>query len=148
MILGGIGNARKGPMQEGEIPGNPKSKVNKSAAATDNDIMALAPDDLQPRAVNVRHMRAMGLLSSTPDHGGVWLARHGNSDSGHAGIVADVHGSRIVAIEGNTSAGPTADPAQQRQGDGIWIRTFPLGGRGDLVTQGFVSVESILKIAA
>ena len=97
---------------------------------------------------NVRHLRAMGLLSSSPSRGGVWLARHGDSDSGHAGIVVDVHGSMIVTIEGNTSAGPTSDPEQQRQGDGIWMRTFPQTGRGDLVTQGFVSVESLLKIAA
>lgn len=97
---------------------------------------------------NARHMHSLGLLSSTPSRGAVWLARHGESDSGHAGIVMDVHGNSMVTIEGNTSAGPTADPQQQRQGDGIWIRTFPQGGRGDLVTQGFVSVESVLKIAA
>jgi len=96
---------------------------------------------------NARHMKALGLLSSSPSRGAVWLARHGASDSGHAGIVVDVHGNRIVTVEGNTSAGPTADSQQQRQGDGIWIRTFPLGGRGDLVTQGFVNVESILKLA-
>ena len=96
---------------------------------------------------NVRYLRALGLLSSSPTRGGVWLARHDDSDNGHAGIVVDVHGSTIVTIEGNTSAGPTADPEQQRQGDGIWLRTFPQSGRGDLVTQGFVRVESIVTIA-
>ena len=65
----------------------------------------------------------------------------------HAGIVTDFHGYTIVTVEGNTSAGPTADPDQQRQGDGIWVRAFPQGGRGDLVTQGFVSVENLLKLA-
>lgn len=97
---------------------------------------------------NVRHLRALGLLSFTPSRGGVWLARHGDSDNGHAGIVANVHDGLIVTIEGNTSAGPTTDAAQQRQGDGIWLRTFPERGRGDLVTQGFVTVEGILKLAA
>jgi len=97
---------------------------------------------------NVRHLRALGLLSHTPSRGGVWLARHGDSDSGHAGIVADVHHDAIVTIEGNTSAGPTADPQQQRQGDGIWIRTLSQRGRGDLLTKGFVDPEGILKLAA
>ena len=52
------------------------------------------------------------------------------------------------ASEKNGRETDTADPDQQRQGDGIWIRTFPQGGRGDLVTQGFMSVDSIIKIAA
>lgn len=96
---------------------------------------------------NVRMLRALGLLDNTETIGGVWLARHGASDNGHAGVVAGHQMTTIVTIEGNTAAGPTANQEQQRQGDGIWLRTQHRGGRGDLHTQGFVSPASILKLA-
>jgi len=93
---------------------------------------------------NVRELGRRGLLEAKPAVGGVWFARHGNTDMGHAGVVVDPAGT---TIEANTSAGPTADPNEQRQGDGIWIRHFDLlQGRGTLRTQGFISPTGILQL--
>lgn len=95
---------------------------------------------------NVEAMKKLNLLESKPSLASVWLAQHGDSWQGHAGIVLVPSIPNMTTIEGNTSAGPTADEASQRQGDGIWIRTFPTTGRGDLHTRGFMPVSSILAL--
>jgi len=95
---------------------------------------------------NVRKCQKNGTLSQKPAEGGIWLAQHGKTDSGHGGFVMTFNTSGMTTIEANTSAGPTADPEQQRNGDGIWVRNFNQKGRGNLVTQGFLNPTGILNI--
>lgn len=92
---------------------------------------------------NVRKMREMALLSAAPVKGALWLARHGSTDSGHAGIVTDLSGDSMATIEGNTSAGRAGS---QRNGDGIYARSRNIRQNGDLRTQGFVHPGAVLKI--
>lgn len=92
---------------------------------------------------NVRKMRALKLLSADPVPGALWLARHGATDSGHAGIVTDVNGANMATIEGNTSPGKAGS---QRNGDGIYARVRDIRCNGDLVTQGFVHPVALLSM--
>ena len=94
---------------------------------------------------NVRILKSKNILSVTPSLGSVWLAKSGNTDSGHTGIVLDIKGDMLITIEGNTSAGETSNAALQRAGDGIYRRKFSKNGRSSLVTQGFLSSENLLK---
>ncbi len=95
---------------------------------------------------NVRALKEKGILSSYPVPGAIWLARHGSTDSGHAGVVITCNNSTMTTVEGNTSASNTADPELQRQGDGIYKRNgVPISGRGTLKTQGFLHPINILK---
>ncbi len=95
---------------------------------------------------NVRKMRELGLLSDAPVPGSLWLARHGSSDSGHAGITLDSKNGIISNIEGNTSAGATASAEAQRNGDGIYARMRNAMVNGSLRTQGWVHPEAILSL--
>ena len=94
---------------------------------------------------NVRILKSKNILSVTPSLGSVWLAKSGNTDSGHTGIVLDIKGDMLITIEGNTSVGETSNAALQRAGDGIYRRKFSKNGRSSLVTQGFLSSENLLK---
>jgi hypothetical protein len=94
---------------------------------------------------NVRYARSRNILSITPSLGSVWLAKFGETDQGHTGVVIDIHGDNLENIEGNTVPGVSKDPKQQRSGNGIFRRKFHKGGRGVLKTQGFISAENILK---
>ena len=94
---------------------------------------------------NVRLLKSKNILSITPSLGSVWLAKFGETDSGHTGIVLDIKGDMLVTLEGNTSSGETTNQNLQRAGDGIYIRKFNKFGRGTLKTQGFLSSENLLK---
>ena len=87
------------------------------------------------------------LISPNPCVGAIWLARHGSTEQGHAGIVTSksLAGVNMSTIEGNTSL-DSKDPAKDREGDWITTRTFPATGRGDLRTLGFVQPEAVLKL--
>lgn len=87
----------------------------------------------------------LGLLSSTAAPGAIWLARHGSTSNGHAGIVTALRGLSISTIEGNTSLDPSSD-AKEREGDWITARIRSLKGSGSLVTLGFITPASILKL--
>ena len=89
--------------------------------------------------------RKLGLLSPTAAPGSIWLARHGNTSNGHAGIVTAVRGVSMSTIEGNTSLDPSSD-AKEREGDWITARIRSLKGSGSLVTLGFITPASILKL--
>jgi hypothetical protein len=96
---------------------------------------------------NVRAFRQRNLLVALPARGAIWLARHGGTDQGHAGIVtttSDV--SRIMAtIEANTSLDPST-PSQEREGDWITTRMRKIDGAGSLVTQGFIHPGHIIQL--
>lgn len=92
----------------------------------------------------VNRCKSKGILSSEPSEGSIWMARSGTTSSGHAGIVNQFKTLTITTVEGNTSAGSTASAKDQREGDGIWVRNFSKTGRGNLKTQGFLSLKNIL----
>ena len=93
------------------------------------------------------NFKSRGLLSDAPETGAVWLARHGSSSKGHAGIFTGRRGSSMATIEANTSLDPQT-PEKDREGDWITTRLSFLKGRGSLATLGFINPSSILKLIA
>ena len=91
------------------------------------------------------NFRTLSLLSENAVPGSIWLARHGSTSNGHAGIVTAVRGVSMATIEGNTSLDPSSD-AKEREGDWITHRIRFLKGSGTLNTLGFITPASILKI--
>lgn len=91
------------------------------------------------------NFRARKLLTDQPDRGAIWLARHGSTSNGHAGIVSAASGKSMATIEANTSLDPTT-PAKDREGDWITTRVRSIGGTGSLKTMGFVTPASILAL--
>lgn len=91
------------------------------------------------------NFRARKLLTEKPATGAIWLARHGSTSNGHAGIVTAASGKSMATIEANTSLDPTT-PARDREGDWITTRLRGLGGTGSLKTMGFVTPASILVL--
>ncbi|WP_395734781.1 hypothetical protein [Prosthecobacter sp.] len=89
--------------------------------------------------------RKLGLLSANAEAGSLWLARHGSTSNGHAGIVTAMRGVSMATIEGNTSLDPSTS-AKEREGDWITNRIRFLKGSGTLNTLGFVTPASILKL--
>jgi hypothetical protein len=87
----------------------------------------------------------LSLLSPTAIPGAIWLARHGQTSNGHAGIVTSLRSVNMSTIEGNTSLDPSSD-AKEREGDWITARIRPLKGSGSLVTLGFITPDAILKL--
>lgn len=102
---------------------------------------------------SVRAFRQAGLLSDKPEIGSIWLAQHGVTDSGHAGILTAAEAAvipnniRLSTIEGNTSLDPSNDQ-KEREGDWITTRIFPATGRGMLRTRGFITPAAILTLCA
>jgi hypothetical protein len=99
---------------------------------------------------NVRRFKKLGLLDpvSQPSVGALMLMKkQGPTDSGHAGVVCDIHGKfpdrMLATVEGNTSKGKAGS---QREGDGIFIRQRNVTQNGTLITQGFVSAKSLLSL--
>lgn len=94
-----------------------------------------------------RKFKALGLTSATPVPGAIWLAQHGASENGHAGIVTTVArlSPTMSTIEANTAL-DSKDPAKDREGDWITTRAFLAGGRGELRTLGFVTPAALLKL--
>lgn len=97
--------------------------------------------------VSFDKFKALKLTSAMPLPGSIWFARHGNTAQGHAGIVTSlsIASQQMSTIEANTSL-DSRDPRQDREGDWITAKTFAAKGRGDLVTLGFVTPASILKL--
>lgn len=105
-------------------------------------------DVMQPGVMNsVRGFQFIGLLEKDPQLGSIWLAQHGATSQGHAGIVTstDESHAQMYTIEANTSNDPNARGNQQREGDWITRRVRPRSGN-PLKTRGFVSPQSILKL--
>lgn len=94
-----------------------------------------------------RAFKELGLIHDTPSPGSLWLAQHGPTDQGHAGLVIRTEDvTKMLTIEANTSSDPNASGAQQREGDWITERIRNRSGAGDLRTRGFVRPASILKL--
>jgi len=86
------------------------------------------------------------LYSAKVESGSIWLARHGQTELGHEGIVLTSHeGELLSTIEANTSK--DAKPGDHdREGDWITTKAFPPEGRGSLRTIGFVTPSSICQL--
>ena len=103
-------------------------------------------ETMTPHCVtSATNFRKLGLLSDSAEPAAIWLARHGSTSNGHAGIVTAVRGVSMATIEGNTSLDPST-PAKEREGDWITQRLRFLKGTGTLATLGFVTPASILKL--
>lgn len=104
---------------------------------------------IQPGVMNtVRALSSVQALSAQPVPGALWLARHGNTDKGHAGIVTSARGNGLMStIEGNTTS-DFKDSASDRQGDGIFPRARNVAINGNLKTMGFLTPASMLRLLA
>ncbi len=96
---------------------------------------------------SAENFKARGLLCDVPETGAVWLARHGRTRNGHAGVLTARRGTTMATIEANTSL-DASSPHKDREGDWITTRLSFLKGRGSLVTLGFINPSSILKLIA
>ncbi len=108
------------------------------------------------RAVWQRHMtphcvtsagnfKRLRLLSNEAQPGAVWLARHGSTSNGHAGIVTAIRGVSLCTIEANTSLDATS-AERDREGDWITTRIFNWRGRGSLTTLGFINPDAVIRL--
>lgn len=103
-------------------------------------------ETMTPHCVtSAANFRKLGLLSANAEPASIWLARHGSTSKGHAGIVTAVRGVSMATIEGNTALDP-ASAEKEREGDWITQRLRLLKGTGTLNTLGFVTPASILKL--
>jgi len=103
-------------------------------------------ETMTPHCVtSATNFRKLGLLSDSAEPSSIWLARHGSTSNGHAGIVTAVRGVSMATIEGNTALDP-ASAEKEREGDWITQRLRFLKGTGTLATLGFVTPASILKL--
>ena len=93
----------------------------------------------------VRNLSGIKALSARPVEGALWLARHGSTDRGHAGIVVANFTGTMTTIEGNTSS--TFESAEKdRQGDGVFRRARNWESNGKLKTMGFLTPEAIMSL--
>ena len=117
----------------------------RSLAATPEQIKRWQATMTPHCVTSAVNFRKLGLLSASAEPGSIWLARHGRTKNGHAGIVTAVRGVSMATIEGNTSLDPTSAETE-REGDWITTRIRFLKGGGTLTTLGFVTPASILKL--
>ena len=117
----------------------------RSLAATPEQIKRWQATMTPHCVTSAGNFRERGLLSANAEPGAIWLARHGSTSNGHAGIVTAVRGMSMATIEGNTSLDPSSD-AKEREGDWITNRIRFLKGSGTLNTLGFITPAAILKL--
>ncbi|MCB1275026.1 hypothetical protein [Prosthecobacter sp.] len=117
----------------------------RSLAATPTQIKRWQQTMTPHCVTSAGNFRKLGLLSASAEPGSIWLARHGRTSKGHAGLVTTVRGLSMATIEGNTSIDPSTS-AKEREGDWITNRIRFLKGSGTLNTLGFVTPTSILKL--
>jgi hypothetical protein len=117
----------------------------RSLAATPDQIKRWQATMTPHCVTSAANFRNLSLLSESAVPGSIWLARHGNTSNGHAGIVTAVRGVSMSTIEGNTSLDPSSD-AREREGDWITNRIRFLKGSGTLNTLGFITPASIVKL--
>jgi hypothetical protein len=117
----------------------------RSLAATPEQIKRWQATMTPHCVTSAVNFRKLGLLSASAEPGSIWLARHGRTNNGHAGIVTAVRGVSMATIEGNTSLDPSSD-AKEREGDWITNRIRFLKGSGTLNTLGFITPAAIIKL--
>ena len=93
------------------------------------------------------NFKQVGLLSREAAIGAVWLARHGSTSNGHAGLVTAISPTTMATIEANTSLDATT-PAKEREGDWITTRLRDPATNGKLRTLGFISPADIVRLVS
>lgn len=82
--------------------------------------------------------KSQALKIGAPKLGSLCVWQHGQTASGHVGIVVGVNtDGSIMTVEGNTSS---ADAGNQREGDGVWLKRRRLDSVGSLRLKGFLRV--------
>lgn len=82
-------------------------------------------------------LKSYGARSGSPHKGDIVIWRIPRTWLGHAALVEEVKGARLVTLEGNTSRGTVGD---QRNGGGLWRRSrYITRAMGRLVIRGFIS---------
>lgn len=82
--------------------------------------------------------KSQALKIGAPKPGSLCIWQHGQTASGHVGIVVDVNADgSIMTVEGNTSS---AEGGNQREGDGVWLKCRNLNAVGSLRLKGFLGV--------
>lgn len=77
-------------------------------------------------------------VKGTPMAGAVVIWRHGNSTSGHTGIIKSA-GDRIMSVfEGNTTHGVDAKGKVVRDGGGCYLNKRDRKGSGSMKVMGFI----------
>lgn len=87
----------------------------------------------------------LGLISTTPSRGSIWLAQHGVTTRGHCGIVTCASAASMSTIEANTSL-DASTPAKEREGDWITTRIRNRNTNGKLRTRGYLSVAALIRL--
>lgn len=77
-----------------------------------------------------------------PQAGDITIYRFGETSKGHAALITSISEKSYRTLEGNTS--PTAD-AIEREGDGVYLKTRPKGGIGEMKEMGFLRPFSVLQ---
>ena len=82
--------------------------------------------------------KSQALKIDSPKPGCLCIWQHGQTASGHVGIIVDLNADgSIMTVEGNTSS---ADAGNQREGDGVWLKRRRLNTGGSLRVKGFLKV--------
>lgn len=82
--------------------------------------------------------KSQTLKIDAPKPGSLCIWQHGQTASGHVGIVIDVNADgSIMTAEGNTSS---ANAGNQHEGDGVWLKHRHLDPVGSLRFKGFLRV--------
>ena len=114
--------------------------------ATDAEIVKFASVHTAHCMTNFRSFKAKGLISTKPVMGALWIAQNGTTDQGHEGIVIASLSGSMTTLEANTSNSDRSLPEQEREGDWITNKIRNLNTNGRLVTRGFITPESIIKL--
>lgn len=73
-----------------------------------------------------------------PLGGAIAIWRHGNSSSGHTGIVESCDGETFHAVEGNTGSGISPGGKIVREGDGVYFTHRAMDPVGEMRLLGFI----------
>lgn len=71
-------------------------------------------------------------VKKVPAVGAIIIWRHGNTSSGHTGVMLEWMDTKMNSVEGNTGSG------NMREGDGIYYKTRSTTGTGSLKVVGFL----------
>lgn len=71
-------------------------------------------------------------VKSVPAPGAIVIWRHGNTSSGHTGVMVAWQGNKFNSVEGNTS------DASMRDGDGVFFKTRSSTATGSMKVVGFL----------
>jgi hypothetical protein len=74
----------------------------------------------------------------TMGRGFIFIMKHVNSNSGHAGFCKNANTPLFETIEGNTNEAGSAE------GDGVYCKRLPINGRKDIYVRGFIDLPQMI----